>query len=93
MSGTGADLVVHDIAGDDTGRVVVNVDQTFNTTQSRALVQFSVVAQRESSVRLPPTIDCRNIHFVIKGEYFVLVRKYTYPDYSLIWTHDYINRP
>ena len=73
MSDSNADLFVHDIDGDNTGRVTVRPQQKFHTDLKRALMEFSVLTQRNSELQLPPSIDCRHIDLYIKGtemEYF-----------------------
>lgn len=68
MEGEDVKVVAHQVAGDNTGRAVVHRTQSFNLTQDRALMEFSVVSQRESFVQLPPKTDCRKIDFIIKGQ-------------------------
>ena len=67
MDGTGAVLTAHTVGGDNSGKLIVHKSQTFNATQSRALMQFGVLSHRDSDLQLPSTIDCRGIDFVIKG--------------------------
>ena len=69
MSDDNAALFVHDISGDNTGRVTVRPSQSFKTDLDRALMEFSVLTQRDSELHLPPSIDCRHIDLYIKGVY------------------------
>ncbi|XP_033745596.1 uncharacterized protein LOC117331111 [Pecten maximus] len=72
MSGNNAHLKVHQVNGDNTGLMKVKGNQTMTTTQNRALMQFSVLTERSSHLTLPPTIDCRDIDFYIKGHFDVM---------------------
>jgi hypothetical protein len=63
-------LFVHEIDGDNTGRATARRAQSIKTDLNRALMEFSVLTQRESELQLPPSIDCREIDLYIKGRIF-----------------------
>jgi len=60
-------LTAHEIEGDDTGRVTARRTQRYENTQARVLQTIGILSQRESSVNLPPELDCRGIDMYIKG--------------------------
>jgi len=60
-------LTAHEIEGDDTGRVTARRTQRYENTQARVLQTIGILGQRESSVNLPPELDCRGIDMYIKG--------------------------
>jgi hypothetical protein len=72
MTDDGAALFVHEIDGDNTGRATARRAQSIKTDLNRALMEFSVLTQRESELQLPPSIDCREIDLYIKGRIFHL---------------------
>jgi hypothetical protein len=61
-------LIAHEIEGDDTGRVTLRRTQTYENTEDRVLQTIGVLSQRDSSVNLPPELDCRGIDMYIKGK-------------------------
>ena len=67
MTDDGAALFVHEVDGDNTGRATARRAQSIKTDLDRALMEFSVLTQRESELQLPPSIDCREIDLYIKG--------------------------
>lgn len=67
LDGQDMSLTAHEIEGDDTGRLTLRKTQTYENTESRVLQTIGVLSQRESSVNLPPELDCRGIDMYIKG--------------------------
>ncbi|KAL4226615.1 hypothetical protein ACF0H5_014598 [Mactra antiquata] len=69
LDGTDMSVTVHDQLGDDTGRIKLRSSQMFESTESRVLQTFGILAQRDSYVNLPPELDCRGIDMYIKGHF------------------------
>ena len=60
-------LIGHEVIGDGTGRITLRQTQIYENTASRDQQTSALLAQRESSVNLPPELNCRGIDMYIKG--------------------------
>ena len=68
MTGSDAHLKTSAVFGDNSGRVTVRRDQTYNVTQeARVLLPHALLAQRHSTVNLPPKLICRSLDVILKG--------------------------
>lgn len=77
LDGADMSLTAHEIEGDDTGRVTLRKSQTYENTESRVLQTIGILSQRESSVNLPPELDCRGIDMYIKGKNSLFMKCFT----------------
>ena len=68
LDGENMALTTSIMEGDDTGRIELRPTQLYENTASRILQTVAVLSQRESSVNLPPVLDCRGIDMYIRGE-------------------------
>ena len=69
MVGRQTQLLAHEVIGDNSGRMTVRQEQLYLSTQSRVIQEFSILAQRQSSVALPLMVNCRGVDVVIKGDF------------------------
>ena len=67
MTGSDAHLKTAAVFGDNSGRVTVRRDQTYNVTEKRVLLPHALLAQRQSTVNLPPKLTCRSLDVILKG--------------------------
>ena len=69
MTGSDAHLKTAAVFGDNSGRVTVRRNQTYNVTEeARVLLPHALLAQRHSTVNLPPKLTCRSLDVILKGE-------------------------
>ena len=68
MTGTNVQLKTSAVFGDNSGRVTVRRDQTYTLTkEDRVLLPHAILAQRYSTVKLPPKLTCRSLDVILKG--------------------------
>ena len=68
MTGSDVQLKTAAVFGDNSGRVTIRRDQTYNVTQeSRVLLPHALLAQRHSTVNLSPKLACRALDVILKG--------------------------
>ena len=67
LTGNSSGLLVHEALGDKTGRVSLRETQSLVPTMPRVLLPYALMAQRDSNVTLPPQLDCKQLHIILRG--------------------------
>lgn len=61
-------LTTKAVKGDHTGQLNILTGQKFDIIANHTLMPFSILSQRDSSITLPRSLDCKDVEMALFGK-------------------------